>query len=113
VKHYGGTEPVDFLLMAIDGYQLRLDGMQEQLHALRRTVEAMARRTSTRVRGGEPEAATPRKKIEWTPAQRAAAAKRMRERIAAGFVPGKGYPKGKRPAKKARAKHSPTKASGE
>jgi hypothetical protein len=90
MNRYGGTDPVDFLLVALDGIQFRLDGLQQQVDAIRANVERMMPTTrrqqrpaallttgATEVRltkGGKP-----RKKVVWTQEMRDKKAALMRK----------------------------------
>lgn len=102
-----GTEPADFLLLAIEGMEHRLEAQQNQLNALReaaeRAIDGLAGGPPTPKRGrgrppkarnapagllgpatGHPTASTAtdkagRKRAAWTPQMKAAAAERMRK----------------------------------
>jgi hypothetical protein len=75
--------PLDFLLMAIDGFQVRLDTMQATLDALRATVQRATERAGLQppvlTQASQP-AKKPRKKVVWTDEMRAAQAKRISDR---------------------------------
>ena len=111
----GATDPIEFLLMAIDGMEARLNGFQAQLDAIRHTAEGLIPKPAPSARllqsetvqatAAQPEDARAgrRKKTAWTPAMRKAQAERMRQRWARGEFNAQVEP-GKRRQRRAAAK---------
>jgi hypothetical protein len=83
---------LDFLSMALDGYQQRLDTMQATLDALRATIE---RRSHAPAHAPAATDRPARKKAVWTQAMRDAQAKRLRDRWKAGDFDARRKPKKK------------------
>jgi hypothetical protein len=94
-----GTTTSDFLMLALDGLQVRFDALERQLEAIRNAAEELTgpkRRGKGRPRlAAKPQPLTgialgitsedePRKGTEWTPAMRKAAAERAKARWARG-----------------------------